>query len=398
MSELVKRRWEASHSGTSRRKRQSFTYEAFVPDAIAASEPHISFETAGLVMDAESVVSALNEKASVLGFEALGPLLLRSEAVASSRIEKLTVSQQNLARALFDPRAAKGTAPLVASNVKAMEQAIAIADRAGALRVGDLAEIHAVLMAPDQDHDGAGRFREEQNWIGGSSDSPIDAVFIPPPHELLPDLLADLVTFLNRDDLPAVAQAAIAHAQFETLHPFTDGNGRVGRSLIHLVLRRRGIAPRFVPPISVVLATRPNSYVAGLVGFREGNVEGWLASFAGACTQAASMSLDLADAVRDLQTTWSQKVGRPRAGSATERIIQLLPAQPILTAMTTRAALGTSHETARLALLGLEEAGVLRKISSGNWDRTYAAAGLFDLIKTYEDRVRGQSVVGNDAR
>lgn len=398
MSELVKRRWEANLSGTSRRKRQGFTYEAFVPDPISMTEFRISLETAGLVMDAESVVSALNEKASVLGFEALGPLLLRSEAVASSRIEKLTVSQQNLARALFDRRAAKGTAPLVAANVRAMEQAIAIADREEPLRVGDLAEIHAVLMAPDQDHDDAGRFREEQNWIGGNSDSPIDAVFIPPPHELLPDLLADLVAFLNRDDLPAVAQAAIAHAQFETLHPFTDGNGRVGRSLIHLALRRRGIAPRFVPPISVVLAARPNSYVAGLVGFREGNLEGWLRSFAGACTQAARMSLELADAVRGLQATWLQQAGRPRAGSATERIIQLLPAQPILTAMTTRAALGTSHESARLALLGLEESGVLHKISSGNWDRTYAASGLFDLIQTYEDRVRGRSIASDDAR
>ena len=392
MSELVKRRWEANLAGRSRRKRQSFTYEAFVPDPIAHSEPRISFETSGLISDAEIAVSRLNETASVLGFEALGPLLLRSEAVASSRIEKLAVSQQNLARALFDPRAAKGTAPIVAANVRAMEQAIAIGDREGPVRLEDLAEIHKVLMSPDGAIDDAGEFRTEQNWIGGSSDSPIDAAFIPAPHELLPDLLADLVAYLNRDDLPPVAQAAIAHAQLETIHPFTDGNGRVGRCLIHLVLRRRGVSPRFVPPISVVLATRPNSYVTGLVAYREGGVEGWLSSFAGACAQAASMSLALADAVGELQLRWMDQAGRPRAGSASERVIKLLPAQPILTAMTTRAALGTSHEAARLALLALEAAGVLRKISSGNWDRTYAAVGLFDLIKAYEDRVRGHSI------
>jgi Fic family protein len=397
VAELVKRRWEANLAGGSRRQRQGFTYEAFVPDLIASSQPRISFETSALIADADAEIAKLNEDVSVLGFEALGPLLLRSEAVASSRIEKLAVSQLNLARALFDPRAARGSAPLVAANVKAMEQAIGVGDYERPIRADDLAEIHAVLIAPDQDHDDGGSFRDEQNWIGGSSDSPIDAVFIPPPHDLLPPLLDDLVAYLNRADLPPIAQAAVAHAQFETIHPFTDGNGRVGRSLIHLVLRRRGLTPRFVPPVSVVLATRPNSYVAGLTVFREGDVDGWLAAFAAAALQAAAMSLELATAVRDLQATWTEQAGAPRSGSAAERIIRLLPAQPILTAMTGRAALGISHEAARRGLLALEAAGVVRKISSGNWDRTYAAVGLFELIKEYEDGVRGRSVATDDA-
>ena len=392
MPRVVQRRWEANLAGSSRRRRQSFTYDAFVPDGIASSEPRVSFETSALLADAKAAVARLNESASMLGFEALGPLLLRSEAVASSRIERLAVSQLNLARALFDPRAAKGSAPLVVANVEAMEQAIAIGDRAGRIRIEDLAEIHAVLMAPDRDHGDAGEFRTEQNWIGGSSDSPLDAVYIPPPYDLLPELLADLVGYLNREDVPPIAQAAIAHAQFETIHPFTDGNGRVGRCLIHLVLRARRRTPMFVPPVSVVLAQRPNSYVDGLVAFRNGDVDAWLAAFAAACSQAATMSLELSLGARQLQSTWVEQAGRPRIGSAAERIIKLLPAQPILTAMTTRAALGTSHEAARLALIALEEAGVVRKISSGNWDRTYAAVGLFELIATYEDRVRGRAV------
>jgi Fic family protein len=391
MPEIVQRRWEANLAGGSRRKRQSFTFGAFVPDAIATSNHQTSLETGALLAEADAAIARLNEDSSLLGFEALGPLLLRSEAVASSRIEKMAVSQQNLARALFDPRAAKGTALTVAANVRAMERAIAIGDRDGRIRIEDLAEIHDVLMEPDG-VPGAGEFRAEQNWIGGSSDSPIDAVFIPAPHELVPGLLEDLVAYMNREDLPPVAQAAIAHVQMETIHPFTDGNGRVGRALIHLILRKRGLATRFVPPVSIVLATRPNSYVAGLVGFREGNVDSWLASFASACIQAASFSLELANAVRSLQATWRAKADGPRAGSAAARIIELLPAQPILTAMTARAALRTSHEAARLALLSLEASRVLRKISSGNWDRTYAATDLFDLIKAYEDRVRGRAV------
>lgn len=392
MPESVQRRWEANLAGRSRRKRQGFVYEAFVPDLIAASDPRISFETSSLISDAELDVAKLNEGSSMLGFEALGPLLLRSEAVASSRIERLAVSQLNLARALFDPRSAKGSALLVAANVKAMEQAIAVGDGPRPIRLEDLAEIHAVLMAPDRDHDDGGSFRAEQVWIGGSSDRPIDAVFIPPTHDLVPALLQDLIAYLARDDVPPIAQAAIAHAQFETIHPFADGNGRVGRCLIHLVLRRRGLTPTFVPPVSVVLATRPNSYVAGLTQFRRGDVDGWLAAFAAAMTQAAALSLELAGGVRGLQARWTNEAGSPRAGSAAERIISLLPAQPILTAMTARAALVVSHEAARKGLLALETAGVVRKISSGNWDRTYAAVGLFELIKTYEDRVRGAAL------
>ncbi len=368
----------------------SFTYEAFVPDPIAGSSPRVSFETGALINEAETAVSRLNSQASVLGFETIGPLLLRSEAVASSRIEKLAVSQQNLARALFDPRAAKGTAQLVRANVLAMEQAICVADRAGPLRVEDIVEIHRVLMTPDADQDNAGKIRTEQNWLGGSSDSPIDAVYIPPPHDLVEDLLVDLVAFLERDDLPAIAQAAMAHAQFETIHPFTDGNGRVGRVLIHLVLRRRGVAPSFVPPVSVVLAARPDLYIAGLVGYRQGQIEEWISSFASACSLAAEMSLELANAVRDLQTQWLGIV-RPRAGSAAALIINALPAQPVMTAMTARSAIGVSHEAARLALASLEQAGVVRELSNRKWDRTYAASGLFDLIEAYEDRIRGRA-------
>src|SRR6202023_1686779 len=102
----------------------------------------------------------------------------------------------------------------------------------------------------------AGKVRDRQNWIGGASSGPRDAEFIPPPPELVPELLDDLSRFMARDDLPPVAQAAVAHAQFETIHPFADGNGRVGRCLISVVFRRRGLGQRLIPPVSLVLAAR----------------------------------------------------------------------------------------------------------------------------------------------
>lgn len=387
MGHFVDRRWEGDASAYGGRKaRQGFTYRAFVPDSIGELQPLVSFETSAIVHAAEEATAALNETESVAGLEAVGPLLLRSEAVASSKIERLAVSQLNLARALVDPRSAKGTARAVAANVLALERAVAIGDAEAPLAVVDLVEIHRILMA-DDDPEGAGIVRTEQNWIGGRQPSPVDAAYIPPPPEEVPALLDDLIAFLRRDDLPPVVQAAIAHAQFETIHPFADGNGRVGRSLIHLVLRRRGLAPRFVPPVSMVLAAHPDAYVAGLVGFREaGGLEPWIASFAEASGQAAAVSKRLAEAVRELEEEWFEEAGRPRRDGAPAKIIRLLPAQPILTAATARLGIGTSYEAARVALLALEKAGVVRQISGGTYDRTYAADRLFDLIRRYEER------------
>jgi Fic/DOC family len=238
----VERTWEGDSGAMGgRQARASFRYQAFVPDEIAVLSPVVPFEVADLSADAETAIRALNERASVGGLEAIGPLLLRSEAEASSRIEGYDVSSLNLARALIDPRAARGSARIVAANVSAMEEAIAIGDRTKPVTVADLLAIHAVLMAGDE-RARPGRLREEQNWIGGRLGNPSDAAFVPPPEDLVLPLLEDLVAFVARDDLPAVAQAAVAHAQFETIHPFIDGNGRVGRALIHVVLRRRGVA------------------------------------------------------------------------------------------------------------------------------------------------------------
>jgi Fic family protein len=217
------------------------------------------------------------------------------------------------------------------------------------------------------------------------------AAFIPPPPGEVQPLLDDLVRFLARDDIPPLAQAAIAHAQFETIHPFIDGNGRVGRCLIHVVLRRTDVAARFVPPVSIVMAARPTSYVGGLVDFREGRISEWVESFSNACEHAAVHAADLADDVATLQRDWLGRAGRPRANSAAAKLIALLPAQPIVSAPTVRAAIGTSQQQALVALKALADANVLRQISEGTYDRQFAAVDLFDLVTTYEERIAGRA-------
>jgi len=384
----VERRWEGDPSAMGGRKaRGSFTYRAFLPDPIAAIRPTVSFETADLITRAESAIADLNAEDRIQGLEAIGALLLRSEAIASSRIEGIELSQRNLARALIDPRASKGSARAVAANVLAMEEAIEGASDGSDLTVASIEAIHRTLMADEPERVAAGRFRSEQNWIGGRRSNPSDARYIPPPEDRVPPLMADLADFINRDDLPAVAQAAIAHAQCETIHPFVDGNGRVGRCLIHVVLRRRDVARSFVPPVSIVLAARLDGYVGGLVEFREGLVESWCAAFAEACRYAAESSADLATRVASLQSAWRERAGRPRRDSAAARIIGVLPAQPIASAATIRGAIGARHQRALEGLKVLADAGVLRQISAGSYDRQYAADELFELIEDYEATV-----------
>jgi Fic family protein len=390
MPQFVDQRWEGNPGAIGgRAARRSFTYRAFVPDPISTLDPQVALSAAASAFEAEHAIRDLNERAGAHGLEAIGPLLLRSEAMASSRIEGYQVSTLNLARALVNPRAARGSARTVAANVSAMEEAIARADNPSPITNADINDIHATLMAREPEAT-PGRVRAVQNWLGGRLDSPLGAAFIPPPPAEVRPLLDDLTAFLAREDLPPVAQAAIAHAQFETIHPFIDGNGRVGRCLIHLVLRRGGIAARFVPPVSIVMAARPSSYVQGLVDFREGRVGDWIESFSVACGNAASHAAALADDVAALQAEWLERAGRPRPSSASARLIALLPAQPIVSAPTVRAAIGTSQQQALVVLKALADASVVRQISEGTYDRQFAAVDLFELVTTYEERIAGR--------
>ena len=389
MGIFVERRWEGDPSAYGPRKaRASFAYRAFVPDPIATLNPTLSFEANALIRDAEDAIVRLNSEDGSVGLEAIGPLLLRSEAVGSSAIEGHAVSQRSLARALIDPDAARGAARIVAANVLAMEDAISIGEAERALSSGDILAIHRRLMAHDPKAR-PGMLREEQNWVGGRVlTSPFDARYIPPPEEEVPRLVDDLVRFINRDDLPAVAQAAIAHAQFETIHPFIDGNGRVGRCLIHVVLRRKGIAPRFVPPISVVIAARPDAYVSGLEGFRSDGLEAWTSAFCEASERAAILGVEIGREIAELVGDWFERAGAPRRDSTAARIIPLLPALPIASAATIRAALGVRHQRALEGLRVLERTGVVKKIGDRDYDQQFAAEEIFDLVERYEARAR----------
>ena len=387
MPRLESRNWPADPGVPGpRRERQSLRYIAYVPDRIAQLDIRLSAAIAAVVSAAERTVDSLNRAPPVLpSLEVLARRLLRAESVASSRIEGLELSQRRLAEAeTAGDDGRDETARSVLGNVAAMEEAVRLGHLAKPLRIADVLAIHRVLMLATTTPDIAGKLRDRQNWIGGNRFNPGQADFVPPPPEHVPDLMKDLAGFLNRSDMPALVQAAIAHAQFETIHPFADGNGRVGRALIHVVLRRRELAPQFVPPVSLVLAGDSRAYIAGLTAYRDGRIEDWCLAFARAAERAAAKASELGSRLASLQGAWRERAGRPRRHSSAEALIQLLPAHPIITLRSAAEILHRSRQAANEAIALLAQAGVLRATTIARRNRAWEAREVFDLVDAME--------------
>ena len=402
MSKVVKRRWQSDlgGSGLPRRDRVPCDYEAYVPDPLIGRKIVLDGDVAADVADAEAAIVRLNADARALvDTEALARILLRAEAVASSRIEGLEVG----ARRLLHVEVIRGlkedssdvTATEVLGNIDAMVYGVDAVEPGGPITVDVLLEVHRRLLAGTRLEEYGGRFREEQNWIGGSSYNPCSAAFVPPPHEYVEELMADLCAFSSADDLPAVAQAAIAHAQFETIHPFVDGNGRTGRAFIHLILRRRGLAVRVLPPVSLVLATWAQSYIDGLTQFRfvgsptsPKAVEGintWVGRFAGACTRSIADATTFEERAASLEEQWRERLGTIRANSGTDRLLRSLPGAPILTVDSAAALIGRTFKPAADAIERLVDAGILRQVTVGRRNRAFEAP---EVIAAFTDLER----------
>lgn len=317
--------------------------------------------------------------------------LLRTEAIASSRIEGLVVSHHRLALAGVDP-GRDALAASVLGNLTALRRALDLAD--GPITVGTILSIHRALLAGSADDAIAGRLRTSQNWIGGRHPNPRGAAFVPPPEDEVERLLADLCRFCERDDLPPLVQAAIAHVQFETIHPFADGNGRVGRALVHAVLGRRdptrahGGGPPTLPPISLVLAARSGAYIAGLSDYRAGRHLEWVGFFLDVVYRSTVVAGSLFSDVRDLQEHWTDLAGAPREGSAALTLIRRLPESPVIDLAAAAALTGASREATRRAIDRLEAAGVLSELTGRGRLRRWEAVGLFAILDGLEGGLR----------
>lgn len=387
------RLWEPNLAGPGRRHRRAGTYRAFVPAPIAERPFPLDGDAVAALGEAARALNVLHSTPMrVAVLEAHARNLLRSEAVASSRIEGLAVSCRRLARVAHGQgHRAEGDrrAQEILANVTAMVKAVAIGSLPGPLTPDDIREIHRTLLRDTFDARIAGVVRTTQNWIGGSDYHPLDAPYVPPPPEYVEPLLTDLCAFMARDDVAPVVQAAIAHAQFETIHPFADGNGRVGRALIQSILRRRGETLRYVPPVSLILAGQPRSYVAGLVDYREGRVGEWIVLFAVALRRSAEAAIELSEKIEALEESWVVRLGSPRADAAARELLAILPAQPVLDVAVGQQYTGKSHVAVGAALRRLADAGILQPLNARKWGRSWECSELLQLIEQFEEGIAG---------
>jgi Fic family protein len=403
MSKVIKRHWSSTiGSGMPRKDRLSCDYEAYVPDSLAGRLIALDGDVAADVVDAEVAIARLDMEASALiETEALARILLRAESVASSRIEGLDVGAGRLLRAEATRELGGSvkdvTAAEVLANIDAMRFALDGFGSGEEIALERLLEVHRRLLSGTWLQKHAGVVRTEQNWIGGSSHNPCSAAFVPPPPERVLVLLEDLCAFCNEDSLPAVAQAAIAHAQFETIHPFVDGNGRTGRALIHMVLRRRGLATRVLVPVSLVLATWAQDYITGLTAYRyrgpastraahEG-INLWVARFAAACTRAVEDAVAFEQRISSIEQNWRERLGPVREGSAVDLLLRATPGAPLFTVTGAAALIGRSFIAANEAIKRLLDAGVIRQANIGARNRTFEALEIITAFTELERRL-----------
>jgi Fic family protein len=388
--ELVTRTWEWNPILYAPPKyRRACRYEALIPEKLGGTHFSLWTTVAGVVSEAEQAISNLNARATP-ALAPLARLLLRTESIASSKVEGLQVGVAQLARAEARIAAGGRAAPTILEvlrNIEAMQVAVDEAASADRVGVEHILGVHRKLMAGATAAEAAGMLRTSQNWIGGNDYNPCGADYVPPPPEHLPPLLEDLCDAVEEESLPPLVQAAMVHAQFESIHPFDDGNGRTGRALIHVVLRRRGIAASYVPPVSVALAMRRERYIEGLIGFRMGEVGSWIERFAAAAALSSGLAIAYLEAVTDLMDEWRGKLAAaaaPRSDGAAWAIIDVLPAHPVITAPLVAAATGRAKSAVHNALEQLVDSGVLAPLSQSKRNRSWEAVGLLDLLEGLE--------------
>jgi len=332
---------------------QGRSIEAWVPDPVADWVPELAEVTVRATERAAAAAERSGELA--VGLETAARLLLRAEGLASSSIEGVEATAEEVAVAELDPHTG-GAAAWVADNLAVVEDALA---HEGPLSDELLLNWHRRLMRHAQlDSRLVGAWRDRQGWIGGGT--PLTAAFVPPPASEIQRLMDDLITFANREDLDPITLAAITHAQFETIHPFADGNGRIGRVLIGRIIKQR-LAITIPPPVSAQFARDIGGYLSGLTLWRDDHVDLWVSWFAGCVEQASRSAADTLQAVVDLGRVWLGRVADLRSDAAARRLVAHLVNHPVLDTATAAGLLGVSDEAARGAVSALEQRSILAR-------------------------------------
>lgn len=364
-----------------RRRLESTPYDAAVPPEIADLDPEtgLSPTVRSAVSDALTTMALFDAETSNLPVP-MPAVLLRTESASSSQIEQLTANSRNLALAMLGETSGPNAAE-VAANARAMTKAIATD---GPLDTDTIQQIHHALMATSS-ADIAGQLRDGPVWIGRPDISPHGADFTPPQAARIPAALEDLAVFAERTDINTLVKAAVTHAQFETIHPFFDGNGRTGRALVHTMLRRSGHVRHSTVPVSAGLLADTDGYFRAITAYRAGDAEPIIEAFAGAATRAVANGRQLAADTIALHDSWQTKV-TARSDSSAWRLAKILFAQPVVTSTYVERELEVSKQGAFNAINTLTDAGVLAQSSRDRRNRVWAAPEVLTAMDAFAAR------------
>ena len=347
-------------------RRNRGPYSAAIVPLISKLEVALPPELSALVDDATNEVARFDAE---LGREIapFSSVLLRSESTASSQIENLTASARAIAEAELQPLGSNN-ASLIVANTRAMTAAVELAHRIGA---ESILQMHEALLSPSRP-DIAGKWRDQAVWIGGTRYGPHEADFVPPRSERVPHAIDDLVTFIDRDDVPALAHSAVAHAQFETIHPFPDGNGRTGRALLQAQLRNKRLTRNVTVPVSAGLLTNTDAYFDALDQYRRGDPLPIIDQITRAAFVAIENGGQLVEELRAIRGEWDEEI-KARRGTIAWRIADLLLRHPVVNTAFIATELGIAVPNVYRALGPLVDAGVLVESTGKRRDQVWRA-------------------------
>ena len=355
-------------------------YRAAVPPTIAERAVPVTAATAALGAEASAEIARFDGEMSG-ALAPFGALILRSESAASSQIENLTASAKAILMAEVGDTS-RANASLIAANTMAMRAALDLADR---LDASSIIAMHEAILGRSQPSM-VGSFRTEQVWIGGRATSPHSASFVPPHHDHVPAAMDDLVAFLRRTDVAPFMLAMVAHAQFETIHPFPDGNGRTGRALIHAVFRNTGVTRTVTVPVSAGLLADTGTYFGALDAYRNGDLDRIVSIGADASFIAVHNGRLLRDELLSIEEHWRVQLSRVRSDSVARRIAADLPKTPVVDAQWVASTYGVTASSANDGINRLVDCGILTRANGGLRFRKWVSHDIADALDRFAER------------
>jgi Fic family protein len=371
-------------------QRQAGKYEAAIPAVIATQDVTLP---SGVLTDAEEASNEIARFDAELGDEIapFSTVLLRSESAASSNIENVTASARAIAEAEALGDTSRRNAAMIVSNTDAMKAAVSLADR---LDEDAILAMHAALMR-NSHPDSAGRWRTEQVWIGGGTFGPRGADYVAPHHTRVPTAITDLLAFTRRADIPTLPQIAIAHAQFETIHPFPDGNGRTGRALVQAMLRNKRLTRQITVPVSAGLLANTDAYFNALGAYREGSPAPIVERLSEASLLAVTNGRRLVADLRSIREEWNSRI-TARRDSAVHRVADLLIKHPVFNARLLQRELGITTGNARRYVDPLTDVGIIVEFTDRSRNRAWRAPEVLSAVDAFASRAGRRTLPGEN--